>query len=199
MDDTQKGEIVRFEEFGDSDIDEINRGHQIYLDVIFKEFNSTAMRHIIWPTHSNVGSTNGGNVGQEECWGQFATQGGAGAANVTAGQLLLIPRACSPAGTTATPTGDAFDEVNIHFHSVKPAAEVAKRINFNNKLHDCDSEKNSDVIIKSNITYFQLKKLSNKTDVSKHSLTIHHFSMIQLFFPSLSFLFCSKFLTSILF
>ena len=120
LDDTLKGEAVRFEEFGDADIDFINRGHQMYLDVILKEWDAAAMAKLIWPFSSTVGA--------EDCIGQFAT----GGSSPIAGQLLLYPRACSPAGTTTdNPT---WADVNILFHSVTPAEEVAKRINLNNKL-----------------------------------------------------------------
>ena len=85
IEDTQKGEIIRFEEFGDADIDYVNRGHQIYLDVILKEWNAAGLLDVVWP-HSDT-------WGKEDCFGQMANASDE-IEDTDSGQLILVARPC---------------------------------------------------------------------------------------------------------
>jgi len=120
LDIIQKGEVVKFEEFADAQIDFINRGKEIFIDVILKEWNAPALLNLIWPFSDTFG--------KEDCLGQFANQG---ASPNAAAPLVLTARGCSPAADTS---GENISGATITFHRASITPEVAKRINLNNKL-----------------------------------------------------------------
>ena len=90
METTRKGEIVRFEEFGDADIDLINRGATVTVEAVLKEWALEDLQTLLWPW---------GDVdfGEEICWGNMA-MGALSNANAFAKSLVLTAKTCTDPG-----------------------------------------------------------------------------------------------------
>lgn len=111
-----KGEILTFEEFADAQIDMVNRGHEVMVEVVLKEWAAAGVRRALWP-FSTI-------LGLEDCIGQFANMD----TNVGAWPLVLDVNPCSPAGQLTN-----LGPQKITFHRTIVAPEVSRRINLNNK------------------------------------------------------------------
>ena len=107
-----KGEMLRFEEFGQNVVDYIRLGADVFVEAVLKDWNAAALQAILWPY-----STDFGNM---DCpAGQFASETGA--------PLILSARPCSHAG------GSDGGPASITFHNAVFEPEVAARINLNNQ------------------------------------------------------------------
>lgn len=108
-----KGELVRFEEFGQSVVDLIKLGADVFVEGVLKEWCADGLLSALW-YHSL-------DFGHIDCpAGQFAVQGGC------ARPLVLTASSCSPAATKGFQT--------LTFHQTIFEPEVAARINLNNKI-----------------------------------------------------------------
>lgn len=108
---THQGEMLRFEEFGQSIIDMVYRGADLTVEGVFAEWDSAGIQSALWPFSSTFG--------KQDCVGQFAVDGS------FAKPLLLTAEACAPAATDGPAT--------ITFHKTIMDPGVASRINLNNK------------------------------------------------------------------
>lgn len=107
-----KGEMLRFEEFGESVIDMIKMGADVYVEGVLKEWRASGLLPALW-YHSQ-------DFGNLDCpAGQYAVQSGC------AQPLILTASNCSPAFTDGPAT--------FTFHQTIMEPEVAARINLNNK------------------------------------------------------------------
>jgi hypothetical protein len=111
-----QGEVVRAEELGESELDLIFRGAEVYVEVTVQEWSAAAMTAVIWPwqtTFGHLGTTGTGNIGFMAVRNSFAKT------------LVLTAVSGSPADTDGPST--------ITFHRVICTEETAKRINLDNK------------------------------------------------------------------
>jgi hypothetical protein len=108
---THKGELLRFEEYGENIIDLVHRGADVAIEFTVKEWLAAAIATMIWPWSATFGRIS--------CTGNLAIRGG------YAKPLVMTAKACSPAGTDGPAT--------ITFHKTILDPEVAKNINLNNK------------------------------------------------------------------
>jgi hypothetical protein len=107
-----KGEILTFEEFGDNAIDLVNRGVEIAVSGVLKEWTAEGMQAALWPYSSTFGKI--------DCTGEFAVNGS------YAKPLILTAASCAPAGTDGPAT--------ITFLKAILDPDVAININLNNKV-----------------------------------------------------------------
>lgn len=106
-----KGEVLRFEEWGDTAIDMIHRGAEVFIEATLKEWLAAGLRAALWPW----GSVNG----KLDCVGEFAVDGS------YAKPLVGTAESCNPAGAGDGPA-------TITFHNTIFAPDVAQRINLDN-------------------------------------------------------------------
>ena len=109
---THKGELFRFEEFGQNVIDLIKLGADVFVEGVLKEWNAEGLLPALWYDSAEIGNV--------DCpAGQFAVRGGC------AEPLILTASNCSPAFTDGP--------VTFTFHKTIFEPEVAARINLNNQ------------------------------------------------------------------
>lgn len=102
---------VTVDKFGDTEIDGVYRGVNVFVEAIFKEWDAAGMAGLWWPYHGTVGTM--GLIGRLEVYNQFVKA------------LVLTAVAGSPAATegpaSVTGTLSVLD------------AEFARQVNFNNE------------------------------------------------------------------
>ena len=109
-----KGEMFRFEEFGQNVIDMIKLGADVYVETVLKEWLAPGLLAALW-YHSSPE-----NFGTIDCpAGEFAVVGGC------AQPLILTANPCTPAATDGP--------ASFTFHRTLMEPEIAARINLNNK------------------------------------------------------------------
>lgn len=110
------GEVLRFDDWGETPIDLVHRGAQVYVEAVIKEWTAGLIA-ALWPW-GNPGAT-AGSFGNVYCPGRMAVAG-------DIAKTLLMTPAC-----TASPAGQlAADEWTFHKAVVDP--DLVSRINFNN-------------------------------------------------------------------
>lgn len=109
---THKGEPIRFEEWGDNLMDLTERGVEVTVEAVLKEWTAAGLQGLIWPWSSTFGKV--------DCAGRFAAAGSIGKV------LVLTASSCAPAATDGP--------ASITFHNAIIHPDVAKSINLNNKL-----------------------------------------------------------------
>jgi len=107
-----KGEMLRFEEFGQNVIDMVEQGCDLFVEGVLKEWLAAGLQSALWYHSSTFGNI--------DCpAGKFAVKGG------RAKPLVLTASSCAPASTDGPAT--------LTFHKTIMEPEVAARINLNNK------------------------------------------------------------------
>jgi hypothetical protein len=108
---THQGEMVRFEEFGQTIIDLVYQGADLTVEGVFSEWDSAAIESALWPYSATFG--------KQDCVGLLAVKG------EFAKPLTLNASTCSSAYT------DSYQSITFLKTILDPA--VAARINLNNK------------------------------------------------------------------